>query len=105
MDKIGQEKLKDLNNENVIAEVEEAIKLCNPARVTVIANSKENTNYIRELAPNIGEEKKLKIEGHTIHFDGYYDQARDKEHTKYLLSEEVNGGLGVNYIEKDKGLK
>jgi len=45
------------------------------------------------------------MEGHTIHFDGYYDQARDKEHTKYLLSQKVNWGLGINYIEKDKGLK
>jgi len=71
----------------------------------VITDSKEDINYVRELALAISEEKKLKMEGHTIHFDGYYDQARDKGHTKYLLSEEVNWGLGVNSIEKDKGLE
>jgi len=47
----------------------------------VITDSKEDTNYVRELALGIGEEKKLKMEGHTIHFDGYYDQGRDKPHT------------------------
>jgi len=105
MDKIDLQKLEELNNQHVIKVVEEAIKLCKPAKVTVITDSKEDINYVRELALAIGEEKKLKMEGHTIHFDGYYDQARDKGHTKYLLSEEVNWGLGVNYIEKDKGLK
>jgi len=105
MDKIDLQKLEELNNQHVIKVVEEAIKLCKPAKVTVTTDSKEDINYVRELALAIGEEKKLKMEGHTIHFDGYYDQARDKGHTKYLLSEEVNWGLGVNYIEKDKGLK
>ena len=105
MDKIDLQKLEELNNQHAIKVVEEAIKLCKPAKVTVITDSKEDINYVRELALAIGEEKKLKMEGHTIHFDGYYDQARDKGHTKYLLSEEVNWGLGVNYIEKDKGLK
>ena len=105
MDMVNQEKLKNLNNEHIIAKVQEAIKLCKPSKVTVITDSKEDIAYVRELALINGEEAKLKMEGHTIHFDGYYDQARDKGHTRYLLSEEVNWGLGVNYIEKGKGLK
>jgi len=105
MDKINQEKLKNLNNKHIIAKVKEAIELCKPAKVTVITDSKEDIAYVRELALAIGEEKKLKMEGHTIHFDGYYDQGRDKSHTKYLLSQDFNWGLGVNSIEKDKGLK
>ena len=105
MDKNNLQKLEKLNDHYVMDIVEEAIKLCKPAKVTVITDSKEDINYVRELALTIGEEKKLKMEGHTIHFDGYYDQGRDKSHTKYLLSQEVNWGLGVNYIEKDKGLK
>ena len=77
MDMVNQEKLKNLNNEHIIAKVKEAIELCKPAKVTVITDSKEDINYVRELALAIGEEKKLKMEGHTIHFDGYYDQGRD----------------------------
>ena len=105
MDKINQEKLENLNNKHIIAKIEEAIELCKPAKVTVITDSKEDINYVRELALAIGEEAKLKMEGHTIHFDGYYDQARDKKHTKYLLSQDVNWGIEVNSIEKNRGLK
>jgi len=105
MDKLNLRKLEELNNQHVIKVVQEAIQLCKPAKVVVITDSKKDINYVRKLALAVGEEKELKMEGHTIHFDGYYDQARDKGHTKYLLSEEVNWGLGVNYIEKGKGLE
>ncbi|PKP57016.1 phosphoenolpyruvate carboxykinase (GTP) [Candidatus Atribacteria bacterium HGW-Atribacteria-1] len=105
MDKVNLQKLEALNNQYVINVVQEAIQLCKPAKVTVITDAKEDIAYLRNLAINNGEEKKLKMEGHTIHFDGYYDQGRDKPHTKYLLSKYVDWGLGVNYIEKDKGLK
>ncbi|TFB08030.1 phosphoenolpyruvate carboxykinase (GTP) [Candidatus Atribacteria bacterium MT.SAG.1] len=105
MDKISLGKLGRLNNQYVINVVEEAIQLCKPAKVTVITDLKEDISYVRELALINGEEKKLKVEGHTIHFDGYYDQGRDKQHTKYLMSQDVDWGLGVNSIEKGEGLK
>jgi len=105
MDKINLRKLEELNNQYVIKIVEEATQLCNPTKVTVITDSKEDINYIRELALAVGEEKKLKMEGHTVHFDGYYDQARDKVNTRYLLSKDVDWGIKVNSIEKNKGLK
>jgi phosphoenolpyruvate carboxykinase (GTP) len=105
MDMVNQEKLKNLNNEHIIAKVNEAIELCKPAKVTVITDSKEDIAYVRELALINGEEAKLKMEGHTIHFDGYYDQARDKANTRYLLSKDVYWGIKVNSIKKEKGLK
>jgi len=105
MDKINLQKLEELNNQHVIKVVEEAIQLCKPAKVVVITDSKEDINYVRELALAIGEEKKLKMEGHTIHFDGYYDQGRDKANTKYLLSKDIDWGIKINSIEKEKGLK
>ncbi|HER24712.1 MAG TPA: phosphoenolpyruvate carboxykinase (GTP) [Candidatus Atribacteria bacterium] len=105
MDKINLRKLAELNNEKAIKAVEEAIQLCKPAKVTVITDSKEDIDYVRELALRNGEEKTLKMEGHTIHFDGYYDQGRDKVNTRYLLSREVDWGTNINSIEKGKGLK
>ena len=105
MDKINLQKLGELDNQHVIKIVEEAIKLCKPAKVVVITDLKEDIAYVRELALINGEEAKLKMEGHTIHFDGYHDQGRDKANTKYLLSKDVDWGIGVNSIEKEKGLK
>jgi len=105
MDKIYLQKLEELNNQHVIKVVEEAIQLCKPAKVVVITDSKEDIVYAKELALINSEETKLKMEGHTIHFDGYYDQGRDKANTKYLLSKDVDWGIKVNSIEKEKGLK
>jgi len=105
MDKINLRKVEELNNQYVVNVIQEAIQLCKPVKVTIITDSKEDTTYVRKLALINQEEKKLKMEGHTIHFDGYYDQGRDKAHTKYLLSKDVDWGINVNSIEKDKGLK
>ena len=105
MGKINLQKLDELNNQYVINVVQEAIQLCKPKKVTVITDSKEDIAYIRELTLINGEEKKLKMEGFTIHFDGYYDQGRDKANTKYLLSKDADWGIKVNSIEKEKGLK
>ena len=74
----------------------EAIELCKPSKVTVITDSDEDIAYVRELSLKNGEEAKLAMEGHTIHFDGIYDQGRDKKNTKYLVAEKVNWGMEVN---------
>ena len=104
MDNISRAKLEALKNPKVMEYVEEAIKLCRPAKVTVITDSDEDYNYIRELAIKNHEETPLKLKGHTVHFDSPQDQGRDPAHTKYLLSKEVDWGLKVNYILKDEGL-
>lgn len=104
LDNISRAKLEALNNPKVMEYVEETIKLCRPAKVTVITDSEEDYNYIRELAIKNKEEMPLKLKGHTVHFDSPLDQARDKANTKYLLSKEVDWGLDINYILKDEGL-
>ena len=104
MDATARKKLEALNNPKVLRLVEEAIELCKPAKVTVITDAEEDIDYVRQLSLENGEERKLKMEGHTIHFDSPKDQARDKAHTKYLLSKEVDWGLDINYIMKDDGL-
>ena len=72
MDKVNLQKLEALNNQYVVNVVNEAIRLCKPAKVTVVTDLKKDLDYIRNLVILNGEEKKLKMEGHTIHFDGYF---------------------------------
>jgi len=98
-------KLEELNNEHVLKIVNWAIELCKPAKVTVLTDSEEDADYVRKLALKNGKETPLKTEGHTIHYDGYFDQARDKEHTKYLVSDVEGSGLGNEAILRDTGLK
>ncbi|GAB4113332.1 MAG: phosphoenolpyruvate carboxykinase (GTP) [Candidatus Caldatribacteriota bacterium] len=104
MDKKNIEKLKSLNNPYVEQRVKEAIDLCKPDKITVITDNLEEIQYVRELALKNKEEQKLKLPGHTIHFDGYYDQGRDKANTCYLLSHKVDWGIRVNSIDKEEGL-
>ena len=51
-----------------------------------------------------GEEKTLSTKGHTMRFDGYYDQARDKSNTKYLLKPDEVLGSDIASEDRVKGL-
>ncbi len=85
LDDESVEKLTALKNGYVLEIVEKYTKLCKPSKVTVITDSEEDIAYVRRLALKTKEESKLNMKGHTIHYDGYYDQARDKAHTRVLL--------------------
>ena len=80
------------------------IELCNPEKVFVCTDSPEDIQYVRQEAIRAGEEMELALDGHTVHFDGYYDQARDKKNTKFLLHGGVSLGADINAMDRDEGL-
>ena len=97
------DRLIALDNPKMHEFVADAIELCRPASVFVFTGSAADMAYIRELAIKAGEERPLDIPGHTCHFDGYYDQARDKARTKYLLPTGSDLGESLSSIEKSAG--
>ena len=104
LSKENQAKLKNLNNEKVEELLEFAVELCKPAKISIIDDSQEDIEYVRKFALETGEERSLEMEGHTVHFDGYQDQARDKKNTRYLVEEELDLGLDINTIDREEGL-
>jgi phosphoenolpyruvate carboxykinase (GTP) len=104
MDKTNFDKLIAIPNQGVLDFIAKYIEIFNPASVFVASDSEEDKQYVRDAAVNNKEEAKLKIEGHTVHFDGYYDQARDKPHTKFLLPEGVDLGPEIGAMNRDEGL-
>jgi len=98
-------KIKDLNNKKIEKIVEEYLNLCQPDKATVITDSPEDIKYVRELALKNKEEQTLAMEGHTIHYDGYFDQARDKDNTKILVTSDMKMSKIINTIDKEEGLK
>ncbi len=98
-------KITDLKNIYINEFIAKFIKILTPKSIYVCNDSEEDFNYIRKKALDNGEERKLSMEGHTVHFDGYYDQARDKERTKFLVPEGVYLGKNLNTIDKETGLK
>ena len=105
MDEASFQKLTALNNEDVNAFVAYAIELCEPDNVWVGSDSDEDVAHCRQLAIDNKEELPLAIQGHTVHFDGYYDQARKKEVTKYLVPADDTLDPKLNQVERQEGMK
>jgi phosphoenolpyruvate carboxykinase (GTP) len=99
------DKLTALNNPKMHSFIADAIELTGPDSVFVCTDSPDDIAYIRELAVKNGEEGPLNIPGHTRHFDGYNDQARDKAQTKYLLPPGSELGESLNSIDKAEGVQ
>ena len=96
------DKLMALANSKMHTFVADAVELGNPDSVFVITDAAEDIAKIRQLAIG-GGETKLATEGHTYHFDGPKDQARDKANTKYLLPKGVSLGESLNSMDKEEG--
>jgi len=105
MDEASLQKLAALNNDDVNAFVAYAIELCEPDKVWVGTDSAEDVAYCRQLAIDNKEEIPLAIEGHTVHFDSYYDQARRKDVTKYLVPHDQTLDPKLEQVGRDEGLE
>ncbi|MCE7742582.1 MAG: phosphoenolpyruvate carboxykinase (GTP) [Candidatus Heimdallarchaeota archaeon] len=101
------EKIKALNNPKVEKVIDEYLTLCSPEKAVVIDDSPEDIAFVRQMAIDFKEEIKLAIDGHTVHYDGYYDQARDKKNTRLLVPSEEKEKYGqhINTIDRDEGLE
>ncbi len=93
-----------LENPKLHEFVANAIELTNPDSVFVCTDAPEDMANIRKLAIKLGEEKPLKMKGHTIHFDGISDQGRDREVTKYLVPKTDSLSNALNQIGREEGL-
>lgn len=77
--------LRAIGNPNLEDFVARYVSLCNPDRVYLSTGSPEERLKIQQTALQNGEERELKIKGHTVHFDNPADQGRDKKNTGILV--------------------
>lgn len=96
------EKLTRIDNPDLHDFIAKYVELCNPDRIFVCSDAPEDIKYIRDAAIRDGEEKTLATPGHTVHYDNFHDQARDKGHTVILLSEGEEIGPAIRTGERDK---
>jgi phosphoenolpyruvate carboxykinase (GTP) len=92
MDAANLGKLKRIQNSDVLKKIANTIVLCDPDSIFIDTGSEADRQFIRELALKNGEESRLPMEGHTIHFDLKEEQGRIIDRTYYLYNEgeEVN---------------
>jgi phosphoenolpyruvate carboxykinase (GTP) len=105
MDKESKEKLKRLDNEFVNNIIKEYASLCSPSKIIVLDDSEEDMNFIRDFSVRKKEESVLSEKGHTVHFDSLYDQGRDIENTRVLVSKGRRPSKAIRTIEREKGLE
>jgi len=98
------QKIIALKNEYVTAIVSEYIAICRPHQVIVVSDTPEEVAAVRQMALTTGSEQKIAIAGHAIHYDGYCDQGRDKEHTRILVSDASMASKRLNTLDRAAGL-
>lgn len=97
-------RLAAIQNPDLHAFIAKYVELCNPNDVFVCTDSSEDRDFIRQEAIRSGEERPLKTPGHTLHYEHYDDQGRDKQHTKFLLPPGVDLGPDIGAMDKEEGL-
>ncbi|MFP4474376.1 MAG: phosphoenolpyruvate carboxykinase (GTP) [Desulfatibacillaceae bacterium] len=98
-------RIEALGNPHVEEVVETYVNHLGPARVTVITDDAADIQYVREQAVAKGEERPLAMDGHTVHFDGYHDQGRDKEATKVLIPPGMKMSRVIGTKDREEGLE
>ena len=101
----GFNELMKIDNPVLHEFIAKYIDHCNPDKVFICTDAPEDIKYIRDAAIRNGEETQLTTEGHTIHFDSYYDQARDKAHTLILMPEGAKLDKSIKTGDRDECLK
>lgn len=101
----GIERLFRIDNPELHRFIARYVVLCNPSQVFICTDSEEDIAHIREAPVRDGEEAPLAIAGHTVHFDAYGDQGRDREHTAILVPEGMDLGPAIATKARGEGLR
>lgn len=105
LDEMNKEKISRLENRFLFEFLERFLTLCNPEKIFICDDSEKDYDYIRKKALENGEERELKIKGHTIHFDNYKDQGRDKKNTGILIDKDEKLDEAIETKDRETALK
>ena len=76
-----------LTNPKVFEFIAKSSDLCNCEKIFVCSDSDNDIAYVRQQAIATSEETKLKLEGHTVHFDGMWKNVRSPSPGPHTLPE------------------
>lgn len=81
-------KLRKIKNAEVLVRLANSIALCEPDSVFINTGSEADMRYVRELSLKKGEEERLPMKDHTIHYDLKDEQGRIPDRTFYIANED-----------------
>ncbi|MEE9117553.1 MAG: phosphoenolpyruvate carboxykinase (GTP) [Calditrichia bacterium] len=105
MDKTNLSKIQTIKHPEVVIKIANAIAMCEPEAVFVNTGSEADRQYIREMALQNGEEAKLSMDGHTIHYDLKEEQGRIVDRTFYIANEDEEVSSLANKVYRTEALK
>ncbi|MCD6224785.1 MAG: phosphoenolpyruvate carboxykinase (GTP) [Deltaproteobacteria bacterium] len=88
MDKRTFSKIEKIKAPEILIKIANAIAMCEPDTIFIVTDTEEDNRFVREFSLRKGEEKKLTMEDHTIHYDLRGEQGRIIDRTYYIASPE-----------------
>ena len=84
LDETNLLRIQKITHPEVVIKIANSIAMCKPDSVFINTGSESDKSHIRELALRNGEEAKLPMENHTIHFALKDEQGRIIDRTFYI---------------------
>ena len=104
LDEKNLSRIQKIKNPEVAVKIANSIAMCEPEAVFINTGSESDKAYIREMALKNGEEAKLPMDGHTIHFDLKDEQGRIVDRTYYISNEGEDISSLANKMDRAKAL-
>jgi len=104
LDEKNLSRIQKIKNPEVAVKIANSIAMCEPEAVFINTGSASDKAYIREMALKNGEEAKLPMDGHTIHFDLKDEQGRIVDRTYYISNEGEDISSLANKMDRAKAL-
>jgi len=105
MDDTQFARISKIQHPEVLKKIADAIVICNPSSVFVNTGSPEDQAFIKNLALEKGEESRLAMDGHTIHFDLAQEQGRIVDRTYYIANPEDHVSSLANRMDRPTALE
>ncbi len=98
------DRLKRLQHPGVLLKIANTIAMAEPDRVFINTGTEADRHFIRELALKTGEEARLAMPNHTIHFDLKEEQGRIIDRTFYIANPGEHVSTLANRKNRDEAL-
>jgi phosphoenolpyruvate carboxykinase (GTP) len=104
MDSAHFQRISQIRNQQAIFKIANSIAMCDPDSVFINTGSEADRQFIREISLKNGEEAKLAMENHTVHFDLKEEQGRIVDRTFYIANDKEMISSLANQMNRKKAL-
>ena len=101
MDTDNLNKIKMIKTERAVLKIANAASMCDPDSIIINTGSEADKETIRKGALSCGEETKLAMEKHTVHFDLKEEQGRITDRTFYMAEPDEDISSLANRVDRN----